>query len=71
MENLFFLGVPILEHITVPDSYCITPNVGVGVSVGFGIGVSKTLKFYAKVFYVMGRELSGELSRTWTGLVKT
>ena len=35
-------------------SYCTTPGVGGGV------GVSK--KFNIKVFYVMGRALSGELS---------
>ena len=28
-----------------------------------------TLKFYIKVFYVMGKALSGELSCTETGLV--
>ena len=27
-----------------------------------GVGVSKMLKFYIKVFYVMGKALSGELS---------
>ena len=31
---------------------------GVGVS----IGISKMLKFYVKVFYVMGKALKGELS---------
>ena len=31
-----------------------------GVSVG--VGVSIMLKFYVKVFYVMGKALSGELS---------
>ena len=36
-------------------------GVGVGVSVGGG-GVSKMLKFYIKVFYVMGKALSDELS---------
>ena len=36
-------------------------GVGVGVSVGGGVGVSKMLKFYIKVFYVMGKALSGEL----------
>ena len=39
-------------------SYCTTPGVGIGV--GIGIGVSK--KFNVKVFYVMGKGLSGELS---------
>ena len=37
-------------------SYCTIPGVSVGV------GVSKMLKFYVKVFYVMGKALSGELS---------
>ena len=45
-------------------SYCTTRGVAVGV--GFGIigggGVSRMLKFYVKVFYVMGKALSGELS---------
>ena len=27
-----------------------------------GVGVSKMLKFYLKVFYVMGKALTGELS---------
>ena len=35
-------------------SFCTTPGVGVGV------GISK--KFNVKVFYVMGKALSGELS---------
>ena len=39
-------------------SYCTTPGVGVGV--GSGVGVSK--KFNVKVFYVMGKALSGKLS---------
>ena len=49
-------------------SYCTTPGVGVGVDIGVGIGVgsiSKMLKFYVKVFYVMGKALSGELSCPW------
>ena len=33
-------------------SYCTSP----------GVGVSKMLKFYVKVFYVLGKALSGELS---------
>ena len=40
----------------------LPPGVGVGVGVGGGVGVSKMLKFYVKVFYVMGKALSGELS---------
>ena len=45
-------------------SYYTTPGVGVGVGVGIGGsgGISKMLKFYVKVFYVMGKVLSGELS---------
>ena len=39
-------------------SYCTT--TGVSVDVGVGGGVSK--KFNVKVFYVMGKALSGELS---------
>ena len=38
-------------------SYYTTPSAGVGGSVG----VSKMLKYYVKVFYVMGKGLSGEL----------
>ena len=41
-------------------TYCTTPGVGVGVGIGGGVGVSK--KFNVKVFYVMGKALSGELS---------
>ena len=54
-----------LAHLDeVQKSYCTTPGVGVGVGVGVGggVGVSKMLKFYFKVFYVMGKALSGELS---------
>ena len=40
-------------------SYRTTP-VGVGIGVGGGVGISK--KFNVKVFYVMGKALSGELS---------
>ena len=39
-------------------SCCTTP----GISVGGGVGVSKMLKFFVKIFYVMGKGLSGELS---------
>ena len=39
-------------------SYCTTPGIGVGG----GVGVRKMLSFYVKVFYVMGKALSGELS---------
>ena len=34
-------------------------NISVGISVGGGI--SKMLKFYIKVFYVMGKVLSGKV----------
>ena len=43
-------------------SYCTTTGVGVGVGVRGGGGVSKCLSFYVKLFYVMGKALSGELS---------
>ena len=33
-----------------------------GVGVGFGVGVGVSKKFNVKVFYVMGKALSGELS---------
>ena len=33
------------------------------------MGMGYTLKFYIKVFYVMGKSLSGELSCMRTGLV--
>ena len=44
--------------------FCSTPGVGVDTGGSFGDGgsVSKMLKFYVKVFYVMGKVLSGELS---------
>ena len=35
---------------------------GVGVGVAGGVSISKMLKFYVKVFYVMVKALSGELS---------
>ena len=40
------------------------------VDVG-GSGISEIFKFYIKVFYVMGKVLSGELSCMGTGLVFT
>ena len=46
-------------------SYCTTPGVGVGG----GSDVSKILKFYIKVFNVVGKALSGELSCTRTSLL--
>ena len=42
---------------------------GVGIGIGGGVGVSK--KFDVKVFYVMGKALSGELSCPCTGLVNS
>ena len=52
-------------------SYCTTPSVGGGgsIDVGNANGISKMLKFYVEVFYVMGKALSGKLSCTQTGLV--
>ena len=47
------------------ELYCTTPGVGIG-----GVSMDKMLKFYVKVFYVMGNVLLGELSCTWTGLVR-
>ena len=52
----------------IQKSYCTTPGVGVGVGIDGSVGVDKMLKFYVKVFYVMGKALSGELSCTRTGL---
>ena len=43
-------------------SYLTTPGVGVGVGVGVGGSVGVSKKFNFKVFYVMGKALSGELS---------
>ena len=40
-------------------SYCTTPGIGVGGDGGGG-GIYK--KFNVKIFYVMGKALSGELS---------
>ena len=38
-------------------SYCSIHGVGSGVGIGVdgGVGVSKVLKYYVKVFYVMGK----------------
>ena len=43
-------------------SYCTTPSVSIGVGVGVGVGGGVSKKFNIKVFYVMGKALSGELS---------
>ena len=42
-------------------SNCTTLNISLGV------GVSRMIKFYIKVFYVMRRALSGKLSYMQTG----
>ena len=47
--------------------YCTTRHISI---VGVGIGVSTKLNFYVKIFYVMGKALSDELSCTRTGLVR-
>ena len=39
-------------------SYCFSLIVGRGIG---GVGISKIIKFYVKVFYVMGKGLSGNL----------
>ena len=44
-------------------------GVGVGVGIGFGGGVGVSKKMNVKVFHVMGKALSGELSCPVTGLV--
>ena len=46
----------------VQEELLYTPDVGVGVGVGGGVGVGVRKKFNVKVFYVIGRALSGELS---------
>ena len=43
-------------------SYCTTPSVSVGVGIGSSGGGGGSKKFNVKVFYVMGKALSGELS---------
>ena len=43
-------------------SYCTTRGVGIGIDVGVGVGGGVSKKFNVKVFYVMGKALSGELS---------
>ena len=58
-RTLFSLPVQIYRK-----SDCITPSIG-----GGGGGVDKMLKFDVKVFKVMSKALSGELSCTRTGLV--
>ena len=44
----------------VQEELLYYPGVDVGVGIGGGVHVSK--KFNVKVFYVMGKALSGELS---------
>ena len=46
-------------------SYCTVPGIGICG----GRDGSKMLKFYIKIFYVMGKALSGKLSCMWTSLV--
>ena len=48
-------------------SYCSTPNIGAVAAEGSAL--AKCLSFYIKVFGVMGKELTGELSCTQIGLV--
>ena len=50
------------------QSYCTISSIGISKFCGSG-GISKMLKLYIKVFYVIGKVLSGELSYTWTVLV--
>ena len=52
------MGHKVMSVAKSRKSCCTTPGVGFGI----GIGFSKMLKFYVKVFYVMGKALSGELS---------
>ena len=52
-------------------SYCTTPGIRVDstcIHGGFG-SIRNMLKFYAKVFYVMGMALLGKLTCTQTCLV--
>ena len=58
------MGTIFSSHVRVYRKSCCT-IVGCGV---VGGGVSKMLKFYVKVFYVMGKALSGELSCLQTSL---
>ena len=61
--NAYFLlilnAVFLARRDEVQEELLYYPGVGVGVGGG---GVSKMLKFYIKLFYVMGKALSGELS---------
>ena len=50
-------------HLSLPvwmyrKSNCTSSGVG-GIGIDGGVGVSKMLKFYVEVFYVMGKALSG------------
>ena len=54
--------------MNVQKNYCTTPGVSVGIG-GSGGDVDKMFKFNVKVFYVIGKALSGELSCMRTGLV--
>ena len=39
------------------------------ITLGLGVGGGGGISIMLKVFYAMGKALSGELSCTWTGLV--
>ena len=47
-------------------SYCTIPGIGIAFSGG---DISKMYKSLRSVFIMMGWELAGELSCTWTGFV--
>ena len=54
------------RNLTTPG---VRADGGGLVGMGIGLNFSKLLKFYCKVFYLMGKALSGKLSCVWTGLV--
>ena len=67
----FHFSLPVGMH---RKSCCATLGFGIGcggggIGGGGGCSVSKMLKLYIKVFYVMGKVLLGKLSCTWTGLI--
>ena len=56
------------HHTHMKNTFLHYPGVSIGIGIGGG-SVDKTLKFYVKVSYVIGKALSGELFCTRTGLV--
>ena len=56
-------------HEHTGQANALPPSTGFGRGMGSGGCISKMLQFYVKVFYVMGKLLSSELSCPGIGLV--